>query len=69
MFSIRLGLDINSYVPSAAQFVIIGVFIVGALALIPTYIALNEQTTGYLLLGAALITLALKVFTIQPAPA
>ena len=62
-----LRLDLNSYVPSAAQFVIIGVFIVGSLALIPQYITLNEQTTGYFLLAAALITLALKVFTVQPA--
>lgn len=61
-----MRLDVNSYVPSAAQFVLIGIFIVGALALIPQYVTLSPQVTGYLFLAAALITLALKVFTVEP---
>ena len=63
-----LRLDVNSLIPSPAQWVLIGVFFVGAIALIQQYVQLSAVQLGYLSLAAALITLALKVFTVQPPP-
>lgn len=62
-----LRLDPSSYIPNSAQWIMIAVFFVGALALIPQYVTVTAQQAGYMLLAGALITLALKVFTTQPA--
>lgn len=51
--------------PDKAEWVMIAVFLVGALALIPKYISVSSQTTGILLLVGAMISLAVTVFTTQ----
>lgn len=63
-----LRLDWGSSIPTKAQWILIGVFLVGALALIPQYVQINETTVGYLALAGALIALALKVFTTEETP-
>ena len=61
-----IRLDINSLIPSPAQWVLIAAFIIGAVALIPQYITLTTVQVGYLSLIGALLTLALKIFTTEP---
>jgi len=62
-----LRVDLNSYMPNTVQWVMIGVFLVGALALIPQYITVSQVTVGYIALVSGLIALALKIFTTVPA--
>jgi hypothetical protein len=62
-----LRFDASSYIPNSAQWILIAVFFVGAIALIPQYITLTEVQVGYLSLAGALLALALKVFTTEPA--
>jgi len=62
-----LRVDLNSYMPNTVQWVMIGVFLVGALALIPQYITVSQVTVGYIALASGLIALALKIFTTVPA--
>jgi hypothetical protein len=67
-FCLPLRLDPSSYIPSKAEWILIAVFFIGAIALIPQYVVLSVTQVGYLSLAAALLTLALKVFTTSPAP-
>jgi hypothetical protein len=64
---VNIRFDPISGFPDKAEWIMIAVFLIGALALIPKYITLSSQDTGILLLVGALISLAVTVFTTQPA--
>ena len=57
----------SGFISNPQSWVLIGVFLIGALALIPQYVTVSTMTAGYLALAAALLTLALKVFSGEPA--
>jgi len=52
----------SGFISNPQSWVLIGVFLIGALALIPQYVTVTSAETGYLFLASALLTLALKVF-------
>jgi uncharacterized protein (DUF486 family) len=53
----------SGFISNPQSWVLIAVFIIGALALIPQYVTVTSAEAGYLLLAGALLTLALKVFS------
>lgn len=53
----------SGFISNPQSWVLIAVFIIGALALIPQYVTVTTMQAGYLALAAALLTLALKVFS------